>query len=88
MAHSQINGRMQERRRLALSFSPDLQTWTLAGLVAIGPADNAARHYATMMISGPDIFILSRSGDINARNPHDGNIATFHRVKDFRKLVY
>lgn len=88
MVHSQINGRMAERRRLALSFSSDLQTWTLAGIVAVGPGDNSARNYATLMISGQDIFILSRSGDLTARNDHDGNITTFHRVKNFRKLVY
>ncbi len=88
MVHSHINSNMDERRRLALSFSTDLQTWTMAGIVAVGPADNAARNYATLIISGPDIFILSRSGDVNARNNHDGNISTFHRVRNFRKLVY
>ena len=88
LLHSQIDGRMNQRRRLALSYSPDLIRWTFAGLVAVGPADNAARHYATMIISGSDLFIVSRSGDMNARNAHDGNLVTFHRVKNFRKLVY
>lgn len=88
MVHSQFDGVMNNRRRLALSYSPDLLNWTFAGLVAVGPADNAARHYATMMISGDDIFIVSRSGDISARNSHDGNLVTFHRVRDIRKLVY
>ena len=41
LLHSQPDGRMQERRRLALSYSPDLLRWTFAGLVAVGPADNA-----------------------------------------------
>lgn len=88
MVHSQFDGIMNTRRRLALSYSPDLLNWTFAGLVAVGPADNAARHYATMMISGDDIFIVSRSGDMDAKNSHDGNMVTFHRVKDFRRLVY
>lgn len=88
LLHSQIDGRMNQRRRLALSYSPDLIRWTFAGLVAVAPADNAARHYATMIIDGDDICVVSRSGDELARTPHDGNIVTFHRVKDFRKLIY
>lgn len=88
LLHSQSDGLMQERRRLALSYSPDLLRWTFAGLVAVGPSDHSARHYATMIIDGDDICIVSRSGDLRARTAHDGNIVTFHRVKDFRKLVY
>ncbi|MBR4755616.1 MAG: hypothetical protein IK076_01590 [Bacteroidales bacterium] len=88
LLHSQIDGRMSGRRRLALSFSPDLLHWTFAGLVAVGPADNGSRHYATMIISGDDILIVSRSGDERAKSAHDGDIVTFHRVKNFRELVY
>ena len=88
LLHSQMDGRMNYRRRLALSYSPDLLKWTFAGLVAVGPADNAARHYASMIIHGDDLLIVSRSGDERARNSHDGNIVTFHRVKDFRDLTY
>jgi len=88
LLHSQMDGRMNYRRRLALSYSPDLLKWTFAGLVAVGPADNAARHYASMIIHGDDLLIVSRSGDERARNSHDGNLVTFHRVKDFRNLTY
>lgn len=88
LLHSQIDGRMNARRRLALSFSPDLLHWTFAGLVAVGPTDHPARHYATMLIDGDDLCIVSRSGDENARTAHDGNIVTFHRVRNFRSLVY
>ena len=88
LLHSQMDGRMNYRRRLALSYSPDLLKWTFAGLVAVGPADNAARHYASMIIHGDDLLIVSRSGDERARNSHDGNLVTFHRVKDFKSLIY
>ena len=88
LLHSQMDGRMNYRRRLALSYSPDLLKWTFAGLVAVGPSDNAARHYASMIIHGDDLLIVSRSGDERARNSHDGNLVTFHRVKDFRSLIY
>ena len=88
LLHSQIDGRMDGRRRLALSYSPDLLRWTYAGMVAIGPTDHSARHYATMIIDGDDLCIVSRSGDEHARTAHDGNIVTFHRVRNFRSLVY
>lgn len=88
LLHSQINGTMNYRRRLALSYSPDLLKWTFAGLVAVGPADNAARHYATMLIKGDDLLIVSRSGDERAKGAHDGDIVTFHRVSGFRNLIY
>ena len=87
LLHSQSDGLSNERRRLALSYSPDLLRWTFAGLVAIGPTDHSARHYATMIIDGNDLCIVSRSGDEHARTAHDGNIVTFHRVKGFRRLI-
>lgn len=87
MVHSQITGVMNERRRLALSWSPDLLNWTPAGLIAVGPADNASRHYATCMISGNNLYVVSRSGDTSAKNAHDANLTTFHVVKNFRRLA-
>jgi hypothetical protein len=41
-----------------------------------------------MIIDGDDLHVLSRSGDERARNPHDGNLITFHTVRSFRGLVY
>lgn len=87
LLHSQVTGRMADRRRLALSYSKDLVRWTFAGLVAAGPSDNGSRHYATMCIYGNDLMIVSRSGDTNAKNAHDTNLTTFHRVPNFRDLV-
>jgi len=77
-----------ERRRLQLHFSKNMIDWQFAGLVAVGPDNNASRHYASMVIDGDDLHVLSRSGDSRAKSAHDGNIITFHTIKDFRKLVY
>ncbi len=77
-----------ERRRLQLHFSRNMIDWCFAGLVAIGPVEKASRHYASMTIDGDDLVVLSRSGDEQAKSPHDGNLITFHRVKGFRGLVY
>lgn len=77
-----------ERQRMVLHFSKNLVDWCFAGVVAMGSTPNEARHYGAMDIDGEDLVILSRSGDEDAKNPHDGNIITFHRVKNFRDLVY
>jgi hypothetical protein len=77
-----------ERRRLQLHFSKNMVDWCFAGLVAVGPVEHASRHYASMAIDGGDLVILSRSGDERAKSAHDGNLITFHRVRDFRRLVY
>ncbi len=77
-----------ERRRLVLHFSKNMVDWCFAGLVAVGPVEQASRHYASMTIDDNDLLILSRSGDENALNPHNGNLITLHRVNNFRELVY
>lgn len=77
-----------ERRRLQLHFSTNMVDWCFAGLVAVGPCERGSRHYASMAIDGDDLHILSRSGDERARNAHDGNLITFHTLKNFRGLVY
>jgi hypothetical protein len=77
-----------ERRRLQLHVSRNMVDWRFAGLVAAGPVEKASRHYASMVIDGEDLQILSRSGDARAKSPHDGNLITFHTVRGFRRLAY
>jgi hypothetical protein len=77
-----------ERHRLQLHFSRNMVDWCFAGLVAMGATPREARHYASMAIDGDDLVVASRSGDARAKSAHDGNLITFHRVKDFRSLVY
>ncbi len=77
-----------ERRRLQLHFSTNCIDWCFAALVAAGPTEVASRHYAAMAVDGDDLHILSRSGDRDARSPHDGNLVTFHTIPGFRRLAY
>ncbi len=77
-----------ERHRLVLHFSKNMVDWCFAGVVAVGDSPKEARHYAAMDIDGDDLVILSRSADESAHSAHDGNMITFHRVKNFRSLVY
>ncbi|MBI5767262.1 MAG: exo-alpha-sialidase [Verrucomicrobia bacterium] len=77
-----------ERHRLVLHFSKNMVDWCFAGVVAQTASPKEARHYACMDIDGDDLIVLSRSGDARAKSAHDGNLITFHRVKNFRELVY
>jgi hypothetical protein len=69
-----------ERHVLALHFSKNMIDWRSSA--------REARHYASMTFDGDDLLMLSRSGDHRAKTAHDGNLITFHRVQNFRDLVY
>jgi len=77
-----------ERHRLALHFSKNCIDWCFAGLVATSGNPGQGRHYASMIIDGDDLHVLSRSGDARAKDAHDGNLITFHTVGRFRELIY
>lgn len=77
-----------ERHRLVLHFSRNCVDWCLAGRVADSGEYGQGRHYASMVIDGDDLHVLSRSGDARAKSAHDGNLITFHTVRRFRELVY
>lgn len=77
-----------ERNRLVLYFSKNMVDWCFAGLIDKGDTQKDCRQYASMDIDGDDLVLLVRSGDARAKSPHDNNLITFHRVKNFRDLVY
>lgn len=76
-----------DRRRLELLYSSNGIEFQSAGLVAEGKGKLDSRHYASLLIDGDDLLVLARSGDSRARNLHDGNLITLHRVKKFRDLA-
>ena len=47
-------------------------------------AHTGGTGYAAIVIDGNDLHILSRSGDERPANAHDGNMITFHTVRNFR----
>ncbi|MCC6679782.1 MAG: exo-alpha-sialidase [Phycisphaeraceae bacterium] len=77
-----------ERRRLQLHFSSNAVDWCFAGIVAIGKTHYDSRHYASMVIDGDDLHVLSRSGNSEAASAHNTNIITLHTIRNFRDLVY
>ncbi len=76
-----------ERRRMELFYSKNLFDWCSAGLVAVGPCAMGSRHYASLLINGDDLLVLSRSGDEHTKDSHDTDLITLHRVKGFRGLA-
>jgi hypothetical protein len=77
-----------ERHRLQLHFSKNCIDWCFAGLVAAGASERHARNYPSMALDGDDLVVLCRSGDDGALDPQYTNLITFHRIRDFRSLIY
>ena len=77
----------RERRALGLYCSKTLFDWQLAGIVSAGEKTICSRHYASLVIDGDDILIACRSGDQSAKNTHDTNMITIHKVRNFRNYA-
>ncbi len=81
-----FKGSAGDRRFLMLHYSLDALNWFPAGCIAAAPKLSQSFMYARPVIDGDDLAILCRSS-VNAPNQHDADYATFHRVRDFRKLA-
>lgn len=75
-----------DRRFLVLLYGVDGLNWLQAGCIAQAGKISQSFMYARPVIDGDDLAIISRTS-INAPNQHDADYATFHRVRDFRKLA-
>ena len=84
MAQDAYRGWGKERRFLMLHYSRDAQNWFPAGVLAMWPRETQAFNYCTPVIDGDDLLFVSRTAR-HARNQHDNDCITFHRMVDFRK---
>ena len=78
------------RNLLSLVYSKDLREWKLAGhIIDFRDADpkKVAFQYVDFLIDGSDILFQSRTAFNGAKNFHDTNFATFHRISNFRGLL-
>src|SRR5690554_199889 len=80
------------RNTLVIKSSPDLKSWSVHKILLEHP--DVKRHgfqYADWQFNKKDIIFLSRTAFDDeyggANNYHDANYLTFHRIKNFRKLV-
>ena len=69
-----------------LLYGLDGLNWFQAGCVAQAPKISQSFMYAAPVIDGDDLAIVCRSS-IAAPHQHDADYATFHRVRDFRRLA-
>lgn len=75
-----------DRRSLLLWYSVDALNWFPAGWVARARGWTQSFHYPVMHIDGDDIILISRTAR-DSGNQHDVDMATFHRIKNFRSLA-
>jgi hypothetical protein len=75
----------EDRRNLMLSYSLDALNWFPAGWIAKARKLNQSFMYPSMVVDGDDLALLSRSG-VNSGDYHDADLATFHRIRNFRSL--
>ena len=71
-----------------LHFSKNMIDWCFAGVVDASVDPQNSRSEAGMAFHGNDLVMLARSADANTSSAHDNNMITFHRVQNFRALVY
>ena len=79
-----------QRNVLALQASADLVNWQLVKILLDYRQEDPAQtgfQYITFIIDGPDILYLSRTALNGARNFHDANYITLHKLEDFRSLL-
>lgn len=75
-----------DRRFLMLLYGLDGLNWFQAGCIARAGTIFQSFMYARPVIDGDDLAIISRTS-IQAPDQHDADHATFHRVRNFRKLA-
>lgn len=80
------------RNTLVIKSSPDLYNWTVHKILLHHP--EVTKHgfqYIEWQFDGNNIIYLSRTAYDDefggAHNFHDANFLTFHRIKNFRKLI-
>ncbi len=78
------------RNVLSLAVSRDLHTFdNVCRLLDYRHTDPAlvGFQYVSFLIDGDDMLFLCRTGINNARNMHDANTSTFHRISRFRQYL-
>ena len=80
------------RNTLVLKSSRDLKNWNvLKILLRHSDVEKHGFQYIDWQFDGPDLIFLSRTAYDDefggAHNFHDANYLTFHRIKEFRKLL-
>ena len=81
--------RIHRRNLLSLMSSPDMKEWSVVcDLIDKRNEDmeTVGLQYVDFEIEGEDMIYLCRTAINGAKNYHDANYSTFHRIKGFRHL--
>lgn len=85
--YGRFSGRPGNQRRiLALQCSFNALNWLTAGYLVIWPQPRRSCNYTTPLIDGDDLLVVSRTS-YDGPDQHDNDLATFHRVSNFRVLA-
>lgn len=79
-----------QRNVLSLAVSKDLKNFVIAKRLLNYHQEDPAQvgfQYVSFLIHGEDILYLSRTAMNQARNMHDANYITFHRIENFRQYL-
>ena len=85
-----IDDPVTARNLLSLVCSNDVENWQLVCDLIDRRYDDSQMvgfQYIDFEIEGDDIIYLSRTAMNNAKNYHDANYSTFHKIENFRKLL-
>ena len=83
------DSKLYDRRLLSLMRSKDVDNWELvADIIDKREEDHmmVGFQYVDFEIEGDDIIFLCRTAMNSAKNFHDANYSTFHRIKNFRNM--
>ena len=69
-----------------LSYSLDALNWIPAGCIAKADKSSQSFMYPVLAIDGDDLVVLARTAR-DSKDYHDADLATFHRVREFRSLA-
>ena len=78
------------RNVLSFAYSEDLENWnTICDLINYENIDpkTVAFQYVSFCFDNNDIIYLCRTAFNGAKNFHDSNYITFHRIKNFRNMI-
>ena len=81
------NDAQYKRKRLVMAVSDDLDSWRIAYEIANAWGSENAFSYPDFIFSENDILLLSRTAYNGAKNNHDTNMITFHKIEDFRRYL-
>jgi hypothetical protein len=76
----------EDRRILMLSYSLDSLNWITAGCIVKADKSSQSFMYPVLAVDGDDLVVLARTAR-DSKDYHDADLATFHRVRDFRSLA-